>query len=124
MDITERKQYEEELRRSRDELELRVQERTAEVECAYERLEKERRRLYDVLETLPVMICLFSPDYHVTFANLAFRERFGEANGRPCYEYVFGQKGPCEFCETSRYSDEEALPLGTQYTDGCVLRCL
>jgi len=122
MDITERKQYEEELRRSRDELELRVQERTAEVECAYERLEKERRRLYDVLETLPVMICLFSPDYHVTFANLAFRERFGEANGRPCYEYVFGQKGPCEFCETFKvFQTKKPYHWERNTPDGCVI---
>jgi PAS domain S-box-containing protein len=66
---------------------------------AEERVKAERQRLYDVLETLPVMVCLLTPDYHVTFANRVFRQKFGEDNGRFCYDYIFGRKGPCEFCE-------------------------
>jgi len=54
----------------------------------------------DVLETLPAMACLLSPDYHVVFANKSFREKFGEAHGRHCYEYCFGQTEPCKFCES------------------------
>ena len=47
----------------------------------------ERQRLLEVLETLPVMICLISPDYHIKFANKAFRKNFGEAGDRHCYDY-------------------------------------
>ena len=54
-------------------------------------MQAERRRLFDVLETLPVMICLLTPDYHVSFANRSFRDRFGESQGRHCYEYCFGK---------------------------------
>jgi signal transduction histidine kinase/AmiR/NasT family two-component response regulator len=46
------------------------------------------------------MICLLTPEYHVAFANRAFRNEFGEANGRRCYEYCFGKSAPCEFCQT------------------------
>jgi two-component sensor histidine kinase len=60
----------------------------------------ERRRLFDVLETLPAMVCLLTPDYHVAFANRGFREKFGESHGRRCYEYCFGRSEPCEFCES------------------------
>ena len=60
----------------------------------------ERKRLLDVMETLPLMICLLTPDYHVAFANRSFREKFGESNGRRCYEYCFGRSQPCEFCES------------------------
>lgn len=67
---------------------------------AEEALKAERQRLYDVLETLPAMICLLTPDYHVTFANKSFRDRFGESHGRHCYEYCFGKAEPCEFCES------------------------
>ena len=67
---------------------------------AEEALKAEQHRLLDVLETLPAMICLLTPDYHVAFANRGFRERFGESRGRPCYEYCFGKRGPCEFCES------------------------
>ncbi len=67
---------------------------------AQQSLKAERQRLYDVLETLPAMICLLTPDYHVAFANRAFREQFGEAKGRRCHEYCFGRAEPCEFCES------------------------
>jgi PAS domain S-box-containing protein len=75
------------------ELEKRVAQQTADVET-------ERRRLYDVLETLPAMICLLTPDHHVVFANRSFRDKFGEANGRHCYEFCFGNSSPCAFCES------------------------
>jgi signal transduction histidine kinase/HAMP domain-containing protein len=60
----------------------------------------ERQRLYNVLETLPTMISLLTPDYHVAFANRSFREKFGESHGRRCYEYCFGRAQPCDFCES------------------------
>ena len=87
MDITERKQMENALRES-------------EAHCKVaEAIETERRRLYDVLETLPVMICLLTSDYHVAFANRSFREKFGDSEGQHCYEFRFGRTRPCEFCE-------------------------
>ncbi len=60
----------------------------------------ERKRLFDVLETLPAMICLLTEDYHVAFANRSFRDKFGESSGRLCYEYCWGWSEPCAFCES------------------------
>ncbi len=51
-DITERKQIERELRRSRDELDQRVRARTAELERANRRLQEEDRRKNDFLGVL------------------------------------------------------------------------
>ena len=65
-----------------------------------EAVEAERRRLFDVLETLPVMVCLLTADHHVAFANRTFREKFGEDEGRHCFEYRFGKPEPCAFCES------------------------
>ena len=87
-DITERKKAEEELRESEERRKVA------------EAVEAERRRLFDVLETLPVMVCLLTSDYHVAFANRSFREKFGESSGRCCYNYCFGLNKPCEFCES------------------------
>jgi len=85
-----------ELQHLTETLEQRVKDRTADVE-------RERRRLYDVLEAVPAMICLLTPDYHVAFANRSFQEKFGESSaGRHCYEYCFGRAEPCEFCESYR----------------------
>ncbi|KDE56069.1 PAS domain S-box protein [Methanoculleus sp. MH98A] len=113
-DITGRKQAEEALQRAHDELETRVLERTLKLREANEALQAEiaeriraeeavkaeRKRLYDVLEMLPVYVILLSPDYHVPFANRFFRERFGESGGRRCFEYLFGLTEPCENCES------------------------
>ena len=88
-DITERKQAEEALHELNAELELRVSRRTAELSKAKEKIQAERQRLFDVLETVPVMVCLLKPDYHVAFANRSFRDKFGESHGRHCYEYCF-----------------------------------
>lgn len=113
-DLIEHSQAEDVLRKSRDELELRVHERTAELEKinqalfleieerkrAEEAVKAERQHLYKVLETLPAMVCLLTQDYHIAFANRSFREKFGESHGRHCYEHCFGLSEPCEFCES------------------------
>ena len=64
-----------------------------------EAIEIERQRLFDVLDALPAMVCLLTPDYNYAFTNRKFREKFGELNGRHCYEYCFGLTKPCDFCQ-------------------------
>jgi signal transduction histidine kinase len=63
-------------------------------------LRAERQRLFTVLETVPAMVCLLTPDYQIPFANRAFRRKFGESDGRRCYEYCFGRDAPCDFCQS------------------------
>ena len=62
-------------------------------------VESERGRLFDVLEALPAMTCLLTQDYHITFANRSFRDRYGECLGRRCFEQCYGLAEPCAFCE-------------------------
>jgi signal transduction histidine kinase/HAMP domain-containing protein len=105
---------EEEVRETKDHLEIRVEERTAELQQvnlslqeemavrrrAQQAVAEERQRLYDVLETLPVYVCLLNADYRMPFANRNFRETFGESHGRRCHDFLFNLTEPCEICET------------------------
>jgi C4-dicarboxylate-specific signal transduction histidine kinase len=97
-DITERKKAEEELRKAKENLEEQVQQRTVQ-------LVNERKMLFAILETVPIMVCLLTPDYHVAFANRSFREKFGESESRHCYDYCFGKSEPCGFCESYKPLD-------------------
>jgi PAS domain S-box-containing protein len=88
MDITERKQIEDVMRESESRRKVA------------EAVEVERQRFFNVLETLPAMICLLTPDHHIVFSNRSYREKFGESGGRHCYESRFERTQPCEFCES------------------------
>ena len=67
---------------------------------AQQALEAERQRFRDVLDKLPVYVVLLTPDYHVAMDNTVFRQRFGESQGRRCFEFLFGRDSPCEVCDT------------------------
>ncbi len=58
----------------------------------------ERQRLYSLLDRLPGFICLLKPDHTITFTNNNYRERFGETEGKKCYEIFNEMSIPCEVC--------------------------
>ncbi|KKG74408.1 histidine kinase [Methanosarcina mazei] len=64
-----------------------------------EAVDTERRRFFDVLETLPVMIALLTPDHRIAFANRPFREMFGNSGNRHCFEHCFRNNEPCDSCK-------------------------
>jgi PAS domain S-box-containing protein len=67
-----------------------------------ESIRAERQRFFEVLEALPTMISLLTPDHRIAFANRSFRERFGDSYDRCCYEARFSRTEPCEFCQSYR----------------------
>ncbi len=102
------------LKKSYEGLEERVAERTSELLKlnkaldeeikerikAQELLESERVRMNGLLEIMPAYIILLTKDYHVSYSNRFFRERFGESHGKRCYEFLFDRSEACEICDT------------------------
>ncbi len=102
------------LKKSYDEMEDTVRERTSELLAlnkildteikertkAEKMVENERQRMNGLLERIPAYLILLTPDYHVSYANRFFRDRFGESNGRRCFEFLFNRTEPCEVCDT------------------------
>ena len=85
-DVTERKRMEDELRRSHDELELRVQQRTAELKTTMSRLEESNRALRDFASI--AAHDLREPLRKVkTFGNMV-RDKCGDALGEQGRDYL------------------------------------
>ncbi len=102
-DITGRKHTENELKARTEDLEDSKRNLEAEIverKKAEAAIEIERRRLFSLLDTLPAFVYLQAPDYSIRFANKYYVEHFGETEGKPCYNSLWGRSEPCEICPT------------------------
>lgn len=63
-------------------------------------IENERQLLYSLMDKLPASVHLQAPDYSVVFANQFFRKRFGEYEGRMCYQIFAERDEPCLKCRS------------------------
>ena len=77
VDLTDRRQMEEELRRSRDELETRVRERTARLSEANQELQKTTELLERLFSTIDIMIAYLDKDFTFLRVNRALSEDDG-----------------------------------------------
>jgi len=90
------------IRKKKEGLEALVSERTAELKQKTEHLDRERERLFTLLDSLPALVFLQTKDYSIPFANLMARHSFPELKDKPCYETFYGRKEPCPDCPAMR----------------------
>ena len=104
--ITERKCSEQALRQAHADLEIRVQERTADLARAIEQLEAEgqkleleKNKLLSILGTMPEAVYIVNQQYEFEYMNAAMVKAFGPLTENKCFRYVHGQNNRCPWCK-------------------------
>src|SRR5262249_23190285 len=104
-ELAQRQQVEDELRRARDELEERVQRRTADLSAAYEALRLTEQRTRQIIETAHGAFVALDADGRITDWSHRGQAVFGwtraEVLGRPLAELIFPE----------RYRDAQRIAL-------------
>ena len=78
-------------------------------------MDEQHTKLFRVFDALPVLACVLSPDFSISFANRAFHELFGEIDGRRCYELFRDRSGPCPTCVPLRIR-QTGEPQSSEWT--------
>jgi PAS domain S-box-containing protein len=69
----------------------------------------ERQRMFSLLDELPALVYLRTPDHAIHFANRYFRECLGEPDGRLCHEVFQDAERPCQPCHTLGTGEDQQL---------------
>ncbi|MFA6358180.1 MAG: PAS domain S-box protein, partial [Candidatus Omnitrophota bacterium] len=104
-DITEKKEYEAQLRAYRDKLEVLVEERTKSLEleigirkAAELNTNALNKQIEFILGTTKTGLDIIDKDYNIRYIDSEWASRYGDWRGKKCFEYFMDRKSPCSKC--------------------------
>ena len=79
------------LQQAKENLEVKVRQRTSLLIKTIDNLADEKQRFQDVLNMIPAYVALINTEHEITFTNKNFTKYFGEVNNQRCFEIFFGK---------------------------------
>jgi two-component system, NtrC family, sensor kinase len=124
-DVSIRKKTEEDLAKVHDELERRVEERTAEVRENEEKFRKLSQEFHTLLNAISDTLILLSPEMEVLWTNgekaLELNETLSDAVGQYCYKVLYDRSTPFEHCPITKCFDTGEKEVAIVTHNGAVL---
>ena len=105
-DISEVIKSEKKLKKAHDELEIRIEKRTAELQReiaerkrSEEALKESEEKYRSMMEVMKDGVCINSPEFKIEYMNPSFIDRLGrDATGEICHKAIYGFDEKCSWC--------------------------
>ncbi|MBF0295569.1 MAG: transporter substrate-binding domain-containing protein [Magnetococcales bacterium] len=74
-----------------------------------EELQRERDKLYGILNAMHDGVYIVDQEYHLEFVNGVVEQRFGPPGGRKCHRYFLDSAAPCPWCKIAQVLHGESI---------------
>ena len=101
-DITERKQFEQEIKKHRENLEILVKERTRELEDTNREVRILKQQIEYVLGATKTGLVIMDFYYNIRYVDPGWLKIYGDPAGKKCYEYFRDQVKVCPGCAINK----------------------